>query len=205
MTQTLRGGTQGISAAARKQEYPIVDPAWGGESDPAGERGPAEKTCGIDTPGRDARGERMDFETEVKLNIYKTIAQTTRVPTSSEVARALAKSAGEVESAFDGLHAKRLLVPEPGDPSRIRMAPPFSGVKTDFRGIVRGKSFYANCVWDALGIAAALHQDGAIDASDAHTGERIPLEVKDGQPIPQACVIHFAVPVALWWEDILYT
>jgi hypothetical protein len=30
----------------------------------------------------------------------------------------------EVEAAFDRLHKKRLQAPEPGDPARIRMAPP---------------------------------------------------------------------------------
>ena len=38
-----------------------------------------------------------------------------------------------VAAAFDRLHRRRLLVPEPGTPSQIRMAPPFSGVETSFR------------------------------------------------------------------------
>jgi hypothetical protein len=31
------------------------------------------------------------------------------------------------------------------------------------------------------------------------------LEVRNGQPVPEECVIHFAVPAAQWWDDILYT
>jgi hypothetical protein len=147
----------------------------------------------------------LDFDTTVKLHIYKVIAETTRAPTSTEVAQALNSSAEEVEAAFQRLYQKRLLVLEPGDSSKIRMAPPFSGVVTPFLVEVGGKSYYANCAWDALGIPAALHGDGDVIASDAFTGEAMSLQVRDGSPIPQECVIHFAVPAARWWDDIIYT
>ncbi len=147
----------------------------------------------------------MDFDTAVKLSIYETIAQTTQAPSSAEVAKVLNAPPDEVEAAFARLHKKRLLVPEPGDPSRIRMAPPFSGIETPFRVKVQGQVYYANCAWDALGIPAALHKDGVIDASDGHTSEPMTLAVTDGKPIPQPCAIHFAVPAARWWENIIYT
>jgi hypothetical protein len=31
------------------------------------------------------------------------------------------------------------------------------------------------------------------------------LEVRDGRPVPRACAIHFAVPAAHWWDDIVHT
>jgi len=147
----------------------------------------------------------MDFDTAVKLNIYETIARTTQAPTSAEVAESLSSSPEEVAAALERLHKKRLLVPEPGDPSRIRMAPPFSGVETSFRVKVQDKVYHANCAWDALGIAAALHTDAIIEASDGYSGEPMKLEVRDGWPVPQPCTIHFAVPAAQWWDDIIYT
>jgi hypothetical protein len=147
----------------------------------------------------------MDFDTAVKMNIYETIARTTRAPTSAEVAKSLSTTPAEVEAAFDRLHKKRLLVPEPGNPSRIRMAPPFSGVETSFRVKVHGDVYYANCAWDAMGIAAALHADAVIEATDGYSDEPMKLEVRNGLPIPQSCVIHFAVPAAHWWDDIIYT
>jgi hypothetical protein len=148
---------------------------------------------------------KMDFDTSVKLSLYEAIARTTRAPASAEVAAALSASPEEVEAAFERLHQKRLLVPEPGDPSRIRMAPPFSGVETPFRVKVQDKVYYANCAWDALGIPAALHADAIIEAADGHSGEAMRLEVRNGQPVSQPCAIHFAVPAARWWHDIIYT
>jgi hypothetical protein len=146
-----------------------------------------------------------ELDTTVKLALYRMIAQTGAVPTSAEVALATGISEDEVRVAFASLHAKRLLVPEPGDPSRIRMAPPFSGVATSFPVEAQGKRYYANCVWDAFGIAAALHSDAIIPASDGFSGEPLTLEVKNGQPTQQAYVAHFAVPAAHWWDDIIYT
>ena len=147
----------------------------------------------------------MDFDTAVKMNIYETIARKTQVPTAAEVAESLGTSPEEVAAAFERLHKNRLLVPEPGNLSRIRMAPPFSGVETSFRVKVQDKVYYANCAWDALGIAAALQTDAIIEAADGYSGEPMLLEVRKGQPVPQSCVIHFAVPAAQWWDDIIYT
>lgn len=147
----------------------------------------------------------MDFDTNVKLTIYNVIAETTRAPTSAEIAQMLDSSVEEIEAAFERLYRKRLLVVEPNDSSRIRMAPPFSGIETPFRVRVGEKSYYANCAWDALGISAALHADADIFAVDAHTHEPLTLIVRDGNPIPEPCVTHFAVPAAQWWDDIIYT
>jgi hypothetical protein len=145
------------------------------------------------------------LDTEVKLTIYQATADMGVVPTSSEVARKIDIEETEVLEAFARLHKKRLLVPEPGDSSRIRMAPPFSGGATAFPVEVNGKRYYANCVWDAYGIAAALHADAIIPASDGHTGEPLTLEVKNGQPVLHPYVAHFAVPAAQWWDNIVFT
>lgn len=147
----------------------------------------------------------LDFDTRVKLRIYETIARTATVPTAHDLAAALGATVADVGAAFQRLHRMRLLVPEPGDSSRIRMAPPFSGVKTAFRVLARERAYDANCVWDAPGILAALHEDGIIEASDGHTGEPMRMEVRAGRLVPQACAVHFAVPAALWWTDIIYT
>ena len=146
-----------------------------------------------------------ELETKVKLTIYGITAETGRVPNSLEVARKMDAEEAEVLDAFARLHKKRLLVPEPGDFSRIRMAPPFSGIATAFPVDANGRRYFANCVWDAYGIAAALHTDAMIPASDGHTGESLWLEVKNNQPILHSYVAHFAVPAAQWWDDIVFT
>lgn len=147
----------------------------------------------------------MDFDTTVKQELYRIIAETARMPDAAEVAQAVQMPAEDVIAAFGRLHQRRLLVPEPGDATRIRMAPPFSGVETPFLVRVNGKGYFANCVWDGLGVAAALHSDAVVEASDGHTSEPMQLEVRGGAPLPVECVVHFAVPAAQWWDDIIFT
>jgi hypothetical protein len=85
------------------------------------------------------------------------------------------------------------------------MAPPFSGIETPFRVEVDGKSYFANCVWDAFGVAAALQRDGIIYTSDGFTNDPLILEIKDNKPTKLDYIAHFAVPAAHWWDDIIYT
>jgi len=147
----------------------------------------------------------QDLDTKIKLAIYEITAETGRIPDSSQVTRRLELDEEEVLGAFGRLHSKRVILPEPGDPTRIRMAPPFSGIQTKFPVEANGKQYYANCVWDAYGVAAALHTDATSRASDAHTGEPLTLEVKNGVPVSKPYVAHFAVPAAHWWDDLVFT
>ncbi|MFN2540950.1 MAG: organomercurial lyase [Chthoniobacterales bacterium] len=146
-----------------------------------------------------------DLDTKVRLAIYEVTAETGRGPNSSEISRKLDIDEANVIAAFGRLHAKRLVLPEPGDPTRIRMAPPFSGIPTAFPVEANGKKYFANCVWDAYGIAAALHCDAVSHALDGHTGEPLTLEVKNGRPVVKPYVAHFAVPAAHWWDDLIFT
>ena len=146
-----------------------------------------------------------ELDTKIKLAIYRITAESGTVPSSGEVANATQLTEDQVGASFARLQAKRLLVPEPGDPTRIRMAPPFSGVPTAFPVDANGRRYFANCVWDAYGIAAALHADAVIPASDGYTGESLTLEVRNNQPVLQPYVAHFSVPAAHWWDDIVFT
>src|SRR6266511_2976412 len=115
----------------------------------------------------------MDFDTIVKLKIYETIAKLAMMPTSSDVASALNSSIPEVESGFERLYQKRLLVLEPGNPSHIRMAPLFSGIETQHLVKIEDKTYFANCAWDTLGIAAALKANADITSSCADCEEEL--------------------------------
>src|SRR5438046_6747561 len=114
-----------------------------------------------------------DFDTRAKRALYEITAETGRVPNSSAVSQKIDIDESEVVAAFGRLHAKRLLLPEPDDPRRIRMAPPFSGIATAFPVEANGKDYFANCVWDAYGIAADLHWDAVSRASDGRPGDAV--------------------------------
>src|SRR5262245_57216225 len=108
----------------------------------------------------------MATEQEVREHVYRVTVERGRPPCSAEAAAALGLSPGEVLDLFRTLRSRRLLALAP-DSGEIVMAPPFSAVPTPFRVAVGERSYFANCVWDSYGIAAALHADADIDASCA--------------------------------------
>lgn len=146
----------------------------------------------------------MDFDLQVKLAIYRHIAETTQAPNVPDLAAAVGASAEDVRESYQRLYRNRLLVLEP-DGESIRMAPPFSGIETQHQVRVEGKTYFANCAWDALGVVAALRRHGEVLSRCEQTFEPIQFQVGEDGPAPEPCVIHFAVPAALWWKDIVYT
>jgi hypothetical protein len=134
-----------------------------------------------------------DGDLEVLRRILRSFAETGRAP-------------GDVDpETLQRLHDAHRLVLERGPATRVRMAHPFSGVATDVRVEAGNRSWYANCAWDGLGILAALDCDGLVATHCADCGEAIGLVVCDGRLEPSECVVHFVVPAAQWWDDIVYT
>lgn len=85
------------------------------------------------------------------------------------------------------------------------MANPFSAVPTAFRVHAAGRSWYANCAWDAFGICAALHADGQIDTSCPDCKASIAIDVRNQRPVQTDSWFHCLVPAHRWWDDIVFT
>jgi len=146
----------------------------------------------------------MDFDTRVKLTVYRSTAESCRVPALEVVAGKVAAEPEAVRQAYGRLRAGRLLLLEP-DGVTIRMAPPFSGVPTQHRVEVDGVEYFANCAWDALGIPAALHRPGLVSSRCAQSLEPLSLPVAAQGPEPSEWLFHCLVPAARWWDDLVFT
>jgi hypothetical protein len=146
----------------------------------------------------------MSVDEAVKRAVYTGVAESATIPSIEQVAASVRASVAEVKAAYSRLYQSRVLVLQP-DGASIRMAPPFSGIPTQHRVLVGGKEYFANCAWDALGIPAALHREGQVVSRCEQTLEPLQLHVGKNGPDPEPCVIHFAVPAALWWKDIVFT
>jgi hypothetical protein len=145
------------------------------------------------------------IDTTVRLHIYETFLADGAPPSVANTSRALGLASNDAAAAYDRLAAGRVIVLEPRTRD-VRMAAPLSAVPTRFRVRVGdGRSYYANCVWDALGVLAMLGQNGDVDATCADCDAPVELRVTDGALAPSDAVVHFAVPAARWWEDIVFT
>src|SRR5688572_2726015 len=142
----------------------------------------------------------MDLDTEVKLAIYRTTAETGTPPTACSVAARTGSDVDAVREAFRRLRARRVLWLEP-DGETIRMAPPFSGIPTQHVVSVDGIEYFANCAWDALAIPAALRRPGLVRSECAESREPLRLEVGLDGPEPSTWLSHCVVPAATGWDD----
>jgi Alkylmercury lyase len=134
---------------------------------------------------------------ELRNATYARFVELGRAPEPDELG-----APADIVAGWRRLHDARALVLDGG---AIRMANPFSAVPTPFLVEAAGRTWYANCAWDAFGICAALHADGRIEAACADCGERLVIHVRDRQPDDTSLLFHCLVPASHWWDDIVYT
>ena len=140
---------------------------------------------------------------ELRNATYRQFIELGRAPSAAEVAIATGETEADVRDGWRRLHDAHALVLDEAD--RIRMLNPFAAQPTSFRVRAAGRSWFANCAWDAFGIGAALRVDSTIHAECADCHSSLTVNVRAGQPDPTDLVFHVLVPAASWWEDIGFT
>jgi len=138
---------------------------------------------------------------DIRAFVYQYFAETTRPPGVDEVVQRFGLTHKQAVSAYEELHQRHALYLQP-ETHEILMANPFSGVETPFRVCAHGRTYFANCAWDSLGIPAALHTDAEIEAACAQSGEPIRLSVMDGQIQGSEALVHFLIPFREWYNDL---
>ena len=140
---------------------------------------------------------------ELRNATYRRFVELGRAPTAREVARLSGTTESAVQEGWRRLHDGHALVLDSA--GEIRMLNPFSAVPTPFRVQAAGRSWYANCGWDAFGIAAALGVDARIETECPDCREPLVVSDRRGRPDRDDLVWHVLVPAASWWNDIGFT
>jgi Alkylmercury lyase len=144
-----------------------------------------------------------DFENTIRLYIYRHFIRNGRSPRISDIAEGIASSRKRVRAALDSLcRTHAVVLQESGE---LWRAAPFSAVPTPFPVQVDRLNYYANCIWDALGIPAMLGKNARIDASCGCCNFEMTLQVKNGGLVEPKGIIHIAVPARDWYKDIVFT
>jgi hypothetical protein len=141
---------------------------------------------------------------DVRIYVFEHAAADARVPQAPEIATALGRSEHYVRAALAELAAGKVLIlaPNGGD---IWAANPFCAVPSGFRVVTADRRYWGICIWDALGIAAALRSDATISAPCGDCGAGMSLEVRGGRLARSEGVVHFAIPAHHWWDNIGFT
>jgi len=141
----------------------------------------------------------------VRLKVFERLLSAGRAPTAAETAADLGISLQEAAAAYGRLGESHRLVLRPGT-TEIVMANPLSAVPTPFAVEVDGRSHLGNCIWDALGVIAMLGDSGRVVTTCGDgCGEPMQVTIQGGAPVDPRGIIHFQVPRAKWWDDIVFT
>lgn len=141
---------------------------------------------------------------EVRLHVFREAAATGIVPQAPEISRAIKRSEDDVRAALRTLAAAKVLILAPND-GDIWAANPFCAVPSGFKVAAGGMQYWGICIWDALGVAAAVGKDAMITAPCGDCGDRMTLEIRDHDLVRSEGVVHFAVPAHHWWDNIGFT
>jgi hypothetical protein len=147
--------------------------------------------------------EEVAFDYEARRCVYDNVMRKGLPPTIAEAASALSATADDVRASFQRLADGHVLVLQKGS-GEILMANPFSAVPTPFLVRTGDRSWYGNCIWDAMGIPAMLRRDATIETSCGCCGTAMHVTVVNGSLEEAPGVAHFAIPASRWWDDIVF-
>jgi hypothetical protein len=147
-----------------------------------------------------------DLDRAVYERLLRGALESGRVPQAEELSASLAAPREEVEASLGRLAEGRVVVLSPARHAiHVWMANPFSAVPTMFRVMSAGRSYWGNCVWDALGVVALSGGSGRVETLCGDCGEPMTLEVRERELVAGDGVVHFAVPATRWWDNIGFT
>lgn len=147
--------------------------------------------------------EQAEFDNSLRLYTYRHVVASGKAPTVAQAASEMGSNEAAVRAAYARLsESHAFMLTESGELWRVA---PFSAIPTAFPVESGGQTYYANCIWDALGIPAMLGQDATIPSSCACCNLEMRLLVKAGSLLPHEGLIHVAVPARRWYEDVVFT
>jgi len=141
---------------------------------------------------------------QIRHFVYGHFVDTTHPPSVDVTAAHFNISTNEASEYYKELHNRHTLFLDL-ETLTVRMANPFSGIPTGFKVHANGKTYYANCAWDMLGIPAAFHTDAVIEAICTESNEKVQLEIKDGKVTNSELLVHFPLPFSRWYDDLVFT
>ena len=145
-----------------------------------------------------------DFDLAVRNATYAAFVDLGRAPSPAEVGVRLGATSVDIGESWQKLHDVHAIVLHP-DGDRLLMANPFSAVPTHHIVQAAGRTWAANCAWDAFGICAALHTDGHISSVCPDCDAVLEVDVVGGEPSDTTLLFHSLIPAGHWWDDIAFT
>ncbi len=136
--------------------------------------------------------------------LIHTLIEQGRAPTSAELAEIFQVDLATITHALLDLQEDHGVVLHPHQPEAW-VVHPFSTAPTPFAVWKGDQVWWGNCAWCSLGVAALLGGDNIrIYSSFGAEGTPVTLEIQQHQ-VKGDAVVHFPIPMAKAWDNVIYT
>jgi hypothetical protein len=135
--------------------------------------------------------------------LTRLIARLGHAPSLEAIAEEAGSNAAEVGPALERLHEAHALQLHPGS-QRPWVVHPFALAPGSCWVATSSKGYWANCLYCALGIAAALRSDAIITTRFGGEADTVIYTVRDGELVDPQGIFHLSTPVTRWWDNVIF-
>jgi hypothetical protein len=147
--------------------------------------------------------ELTEEDQALRGTLTRAIADLGHAPSTTELAARAHVSIEAVEASLQRLHDTHslLLHPDSDTPWVVHpfaLSPGSCWVQTPVHG------YWANCLYCAFGIAAALRSDAVISTRLGGEATPVTYTITNGAAPPSTDVFHLSTPAARWWDNVIH-
>jgi hypothetical protein len=136
--------------------------------------------------------------------IYDDMVSNGVPPTAARIGQHFGVNAVDAKRELAALKIGKTVLVHPIT-GEIWMAGPFAASATPYRIVGAKQSWWANCAWDMLGVAAIVNEPVQLVASCCDCGEQFMLDASPARGVESDWLVHFLLPARRWYEDIGFT
>ncbi|CAN5316215.1 hypothetical protein BH20BAC1_BH20BAC1_07700 [soil metagenome] len=146
----------------------------------------------------------MITNSNLHYTILKHIIDQGFAPGPDVLSEILHTDISEVERGLYALQEYHGVVLHPHKPE-IWVIHPFSLAPTNFLVKSSKGTWWGNCAWCSLGIAALLKEDLTITTNLGAHDEQVIIHIANGEVKETNFYIHFPIPMKNAWDNVIYT
>ena len=135
--------------------------------------------------------------------ILSDLVERGHAPSVEELAQRFERPREDISAALHALMEYHGVVLHPNS-DEIWLAHPFSLAPTSFLVRSDQREWWGNCAWCSLGIAELAGGTATITTALGAVGRQVTVHIERGNLLDKAYVIHFPVPMAKAWDNVVY-
>jgi hypothetical protein len=146
----------------------------------------------------------MITHSELHHHIIKNFVERGRPPTIADLSDALAAPTEQIRVALLALQEYHGVVLHPGT-EEIWVAHPFSAAPTNFWVQAAAVGCWSNCAWCAMGAVTLLGGSAEVTSTIGAESKQVTIRVENGVLADSGLYVHFPIPMAQAWDNVIYT